>query len=225
MRLKLIFKSTGKVYDHRLNEEVNGFIHKVLGENNKYHGSFSDYSISDIMGMRYSTDHVTYSFPKFAYVFVSSPNDEFMNDLLNGLSNLKNGYVLDMPYCGMEICDFSVNSQYDIIRIKYLSLRNKRQVITVNNDEFLDSLRDKCVKKLMHNGVSAKAAKTLNFEIFHKENSRINVVKTKGIPIRCSSVMLIVRGNKNARLKLYELGVGQSTGFGFGAVSLTKEIF
>jgi CRISPR/Cas system endoribonuclease Cas6 (RAMP superfamily) len=35
--------------------------------------------------------------------------------------------------------------------------------------------------------------------------------------------MLGVRGDKEARKKIYELGFGKSTGFGFGAVTIIRK--
>ena len=38
MRIKINFKENDKLVTQRLNKEVNGFINRLLGENNEYHG-------------------------------------------------------------------------------------------------------------------------------------------------------------------------------------------
>ena len=48
----------------------------------------------------------------------------------------------------------------------------------------------------------------------------VEVKKQKNI---CSQVMLIVKGDKDIRKKMYELGFGKSTGFGFGAVTIIRK--
>ena len=49
MILNINFEGSG-VFDRPLNKEVNGLINRCLGENNKYHGKFSNYCISQMQG-------------------------------------------------------------------------------------------------------------------------------------------------------------------------------
>ena len=51
MILNINFEGSG-VFDKPLNKEVNGLINRCLGENNKYHGKFSNYCISSMQGGR-----------------------------------------------------------------------------------------------------------------------------------------------------------------------------
>ena len=58
--------------------------------------------------------------------------------------------------------------------------------------------------------------------ISEQENAKtkmIEIGKQKNI---CSQIMLYVKGNKKARVMLYEMGLGKCTGFGFGAVTIIR---
>ena len=44
----------------------------------------------------------------------------------------------------------------------------------------------------------------------------------KNVVNKSSQVMLLVRGKKEMRLALYKMGLGKSTGCGFGAIEIMK---
>lgn len=223
-RLKLNFSASNNRFRGVLNKKVNGFIHSLLGEGNKYHGTFSDYSISSMQGAVWNDDD-TYSFPNGASVFVSSNNQDFINAIAVGLVSNKDLSIDDMHFTGFEVFEYKLRKEYDIVRAisPILVSTTERRMLTFKDDGFIDLLREKSIKKLILAGVDERKANSIKFELFHPENARSICVKIGDAVNIGSRAMFIVRGNKQARETLYSMGLGKCTGFGFGAVSVNNK--
>lgn len=228
MRIKINFKKNKRHITAPMNTEVNGFINALLGENNEYHGKFSRYSISPMLGRVVDKDTHTFSFPNGGHVFVSSDDPVFMERIVVGLITRGRGMsVMDMEVDTSNMFsseDFFPNRDYDIIMTTGpVIVKKDGKALTFRDEGFLDVIREKSVKKLIHNGIEEKVAAKMKFELFHLENAHVEIVKLGKQTNIASRVMMIVRGNREARLKLYELGLGVSTGFGFGSVSIQNK--
>ena len=83
MIVKIIFSKpeNGMRIDNQ--HYINGFIHKCLGKNNKYHNSFSDYAISSLQGGKLCNGRLVFN--ENPYILVSSENSNFINDLMAGI--------------------------------------------------------------------------------------------------------------------------------------------
>jgi len=129
-----------------------------------------------------------------------------------------------MRYEKMEINDFIVNEKYDLVRtISPLLLSSKGKVITFKDADFIETLLEKTLKKLIKCGYDEKLVKTLNIKPFHFENAKTKMVQVGKQKNIGSNVMLYVEGNKKIRKALYEIGLGKCTGFGFGALSINNK--
>lgn len=227
MRLKVFFSRNIKPIEIPLNKEVNGFINNVLGEDNKYHGSFSRYSVSSMQKGIMDKNGII-NFPNGGFIFVSSDDDEFIVNFLSGIS-LKQDmlYVSDMKYERFEIDDFIVNDKFDLVRtVSPILISDKGKSLTFNDDSFIGVLTEKAVKKLIRCGYDENLANSISIKLFHPENAKTKMVQIGEVKNIANQVMLYVEGNKNIRRALYELGFGKCTGFGFGAVNInSKNIF
>ena len=222
MRIKINFSNSKIVFNESLNKEVNGFINKLLGEGNKYHGNISRYSVSSMQGAVKVGD--SYSFPNGAYLFIASDDGEFIGNIMQGLITNSNLHIRDMYYTSIEISDYDIGTKFDLVRtISPILINDGSKQITFKDDNFIELLTQKSIKKLIFFGMDERKAKSLKLSLFHPENA-----KTASIPIGKSinigsKVMLYVEGHKEARKLMYELGFGKCTGFGFGAVSVNKK--
>lgn len=220
MNIKIFFDGKDEFDINISYKKVNGFVNKLLGENNPYHGKFSKYSVSRLQNGMYLDGNVI--FTNGAFLTISSCDNEFIDKIVLSLTYNRNElYISNLKFRKFEISEFDVHSEYDIIRTTSpIRLQTKDKFITFEDDEFVSHLRDKSIKKLIYNGLNEKVANTLDFELFHPENAKIRFYNINGCKNICSQVMLLVRGNKEARKLIYELGLGSSTGFGFGSVKL-----
>lgn len=225
MRLKLYFGKSDKVfkgdeiYDYTLS-----FLHKCLGENNKYHNSFSQYSITHPLGYKMADGGIHY--PNGSYMHINSNNDDFLNSIVKGIINNKKLSIADMPYCGMEMTDYNVHSDYDLVRAVtpiLLKPKNSRKFITYKDSEdYFKMLEEQCRKKLLHCGFEENKVNKLKFIPFHLENAKTKCVKFKKACFPASQLMFVVQGDKTLRKNLYEMGIGNLTGCGFGNVEINK---
>ena len=223
MKLKLNFERNLKPIHKPLNEEVNGFLNNVLGNKNKYHGTFSRYSVSSMQGGTMDKKGVL-NFPNGGYVFISSDDYDFIGSVLKGLSAKQDElYVLDMKYQSMEISDFIVNEKFDLVRtISPVMVSANGRNLTFKDKDFISVLTDKSIKKLINCGYDEKLAKTLSIKLFHPENAKTKMVEIGKAKNIANKVMFYIEGDKKVRKALYELGLGKCTGFGFGAVNINN---
>lgn len=234
MRIKVKFKANETPIESVMNSHINGFVNKVLGENNKWHGKFSPYSVSGMYGgVLY--DDKSFQYPNGGYFIVASSNAEFIGDFLKGLLSLDDdSKVLSMPFDGFEPYDIKPMSDYSIITLENVYLQkkeknHKKEVYTFENcDDYLDKLLENSVKKLIKEGISERAAKSIKFSPHHPEKWNVKYCKYKmkdNHPLinKVSNIKLYVTGNKKARKMLFDMGVGNSTGFGFGFARLNED--
>lgn len=222
MRIKITFSDNKTPFQFSVNSEVNSFIHTCIGENNKFHGNFSNYCISTMQGGKMEKDG-TINFPNGGVVYVSSVDDTFINRLLIGILK-EPRYVGDMRCCNVDIADYNVMGEYDIIRcISPILLRKNNKFITYQNENFINALLEQSKSKLLKLGFNEEKVNTLSIIPFHFENGKIKKVTIKkDLFMIASQVMLIIKGESEIRKKLYELGLGSSTGYGFGHIILNK---
>ena len=231
MKIRINFKSSVRPISYPMNKQINGFINMVLGENNKYHGKVSSHSVS-LMNGRGIYDRVnrTVEFPDGGYIYVSSPDSEFMLDLIVGLGNIGNADICGMELKGIDegrydVCNFYPNKKYDYVTtMTPIILTDDRKNITYEHEKFLDVLTDKCIKKLIHYGISEEHASTIRINLCKHDSNRTFDMLISGQHNICSRVTLKVYGDESARVALYEMGLGKSTSFCFGTVKINDYI-
>lgn len=220
MRIKLKFSESKMPFNEPTQNAVNSCVHRILGENNKYHNTFSNYSVSSLFGGIIIDNKMTY--PNGAHFYISSIDNEFIEQIMFKIID-GNIEMHDMKLLGVDFEKFNVHSDYDIIRtISPILLKDKERTVTYQDNDFINILTQKSKIKLLKSGFSEKDVNTLSIEPFHFEKARLKFPKVKNVVNKSSQVMLIVRGKKEMRLALYKMGLGKSTGCGFGAIEIMK---
>ena len=223
-RIKLNFCGSNNIFNEPLNKKVNGFIQSILGSDNAYHGTFSDYSISSVQGAVWNEDN-SYSFPNGCSIYISSNDQDFINKVVVGVMSNKEASICGMKFIGFEVLDYNVYKSYDIVRAisPILVSTPDRRMLTFKDENFIEVLRTKTIKKLMLAGIDERAAKSIKFELFHPEKAKTTCTKIGESVNIGSKVMFIISGSRKARRTLYNMGIGKCTGFGFGAVSVNNK--
>lgn len=148
MKIIIKFEGSNEVFKKALNKEVNGFINQCLGKDNPYHGNFSRYCISSMQGGRMNKNgELLFKNDAYLQVSTDSDNTEFINRLINGLSDTANGMAIkSLKYKDFEVSVFQPYHKFDIIRtISPLYLTNKDKSLTFKDEDFLKVLRNKLV--------------------------------------------------------------------------------
>lgn len=234
MRIKVKFKANTDKIEFIMNSHINGFVNNVLGKNNKWHGLFSPYCVSKMYGGVLQEDK-TIQYPNGGYFIVSSSNNEFVGDFLNGLLSLKNGVcILSMEFDSYDIYEPTIMSDYTIVHFEniYLHKNSKGEedkVYTYKNcEDYLEKLKKNTVDKLIKEGIPEMSAESIKFIPFHTEKWKEKFCKYKMIENHhmvhpTSDIYLVVTGSKKARKTLCEMGIGNSTGYGFGFARLKED--
>lgn len=198
---------------------LNGFIHESFGKNNPYHNTFSDYSISSLQGGKLNSDMKTLNFTNEKPHFFISGNNDFLMYAVNAFITSK-ASMFGMKFDSVgAFDDFKLNKYFDdIITISPIIVKNnENRKITVTDEKFLDYLTLNCQQKLSHAGIKDP---TFKLEIINPHKAKSKCVWVGNIFNPCSNVRLRVYGKKKTRETLYNMGLGGSTGSGFGSVKI-----
>ena len=223
-RIKLIFEGNGVALKGSIQHLPAGFVHGLLGHN-EYHDSFSNYAISPIIGSHYDKESGLIVFDEHPYIFVSSPNEKFMCELAMQISKAFNAYMGAMKLSSIFETNFHVHEDYDIaLTVGPILLKTKGdKIVTFQDDNFEEILTNNCIQKLIKNGMDEGKAKTLKISLINKDKAKIKKVFVHKVTNITSQVMLRISGDREARRMIYEMGLGKSTGCGFGTVVTLKK--
>jgi len=222
MRIKVKFTQNDKPIPVNNQHIVNGYIHKCLGENNPYHDKPSDYCITNLRGGKLNSDKQTLNFVNGAEIIITSTNEEFMNNIIKGIMMNKSiGFGMNLN--GIDFVEKEqLFDDYNIFRtLTPVLLKENGNFITVNDDVFKETLKKRMINKL------SKIDPSLDLNGFdiiinkHKSN-KTKLIKVKSVFNKVSQFDIIVKSNKKVAEIIYNYGIGQSTGSGFGSVYISK---
>lgn len=200
-------------------KELNSYIHKCIGVNNKYHNTFSDYSISSIQGGKFNNNMLSFE-NSTPYIVITSEDLNFISTIMTGIQN-SNHTFFNMKFSRFEISDFVVGEYCDtIMTISPILLKKNGYKLTFKHEKWVDLLTEQLKDKLKHKGITDD---TLRIEIRNPHRGKEKNIWVGDVFNPCSYVSLKVYGKKETRIILYNMGFGNSTGSGFGTIKVYKE--
>lgn len=199
-------------------KELNKFIYRTLGDGNKYHDAFSDYSISSIQGGKFfDKNHII--FLNRPYIYVSSKNIDFLTTLTDNIEKRKYNFF-NHYFDEIEIENFRLNEYCDKVNtLSPILLKRNDIKITFHDENFIESLKDNCVAKLKHFNIFDNS---FNIEMINVDKAKKKLIVVGNTFNICSMIRMKIYGKRKTREILYDLGLGNSTGCGFGAVEVNK---
>lgn len=234
MRVIINFTKNTELVPANNQDIINSYIHKCLGNNNKYHDSQSNYNVSKLLGGERDNTNHTLNFEKGGKIVVSSIEYEFLDTLLSGIITNPN-LSWGMSYVNVDF----VNETFynEVNHFKTLSpillkenLGNSgTNYVTINDYNFDEVLTARMLKKLKI--ISEKLELKLKLDNFKITTAK--TLKGKGKVIRvklnndsnfASDCIISVTCDKKTAELLSNIGVGQSTGCGFGCVCKVENI-
>jgi CRISPR-associated endoribonuclease Cas6 len=224
MRLKILF--TGKNVNLPINNQslVNSYFHKLLGNNNPYHDNHSNYIISNIRGGKFNPETGNIVVDK-CYIAISSPDGSLLNRIV--LATLLDGDFNDeLKFSGIDYIEEKIYGGYNHYRtltpiLLKETVDGKTRFITIKDKDFIDKLTERTKKKLLayKPGINIKG-----FSIDYKPHPshKVKRVMIKNIANDSSICQLTITGSKEVNQILYDIGIGQSCGSGFGMLHKTE---
>jgi len=225
MRIRINFSPSKTPLPMHNQSLVNSYIHKCLGHNNPYHNAKNDYCISSLRGGKMNNDN-TLDFPNGGFLTVTSNNGVFLNTLLIGLINNKE-FIHGMEFSGVThinekfydgwnhfatLSPFLVKEYCDKKRYTYLTLKDK---------DFSSKLKSYLIKKIT--AISPDLDLT-DFDVNIPDNPthKVKTILVKNVANKANQCQINIHCNKKVAQLLYTIGIGQSTGCGFGTIYKTE---
>jgi CRISPR-associated endoribonuclease Cas6 len=226
MRIKIKFsKNTGDVPVH--NQAIlNSYIHKCLGVNNEYHDTKSNYNISQLYGGKLNPSTNLLTFDNGGYIVVSSMDGEFINKVLIGVIN-NPILTAGMTFAGVDHISEKFHDGWNYFAtlspfiIKEYKDKNTYSFITLNNDNFQEQVKQYLINKL------SKINNKLDLSDFdviipNSDKHKVKRILVKNVINSANLCHINIHCNKKVAELLYNIGIGQSTGSGFGTIYKTE---
>lgn len=218
MRAHIQFSKPNEIVPFNHQEVLTGAFHKWIGKNN-IHNVISLYSFSRLSGGKIKDKGL--NFPQGAKWFISVYDKELFKKLLSG--------IVDSPELnwGMRVLDFFVQPEPNFsyqnefkaaspIFIKRNTENGQKHYLF--NEEDTSKLMTETLQHKMK--IIGLKDDTLKIEFNLKYNSPKTVKITyKGIENRANICPVIITGKPETKAFAWNVGIGNSTGIGFGAIS------
>lgn len=197
-----------------------GTIHKWLGENNPWHGRTSLASFSWLQGGRKRNGGLY--FPNGASFFISAYDDTFIKNIIKG--------AMDDPqlFASMEVRDIQIretpifDTSESVFSVASPVLIKKKEGSRVKHCLFDDPESNEVLTQSMRKKMSIAGMDDSGMSIrFDPEyqSAHSKLVNYNGIKNRASVCPVIIKGTPEQIAFAWNVGVGNSTGIGFGALN------
>jgi CRISPR-associated endoribonuclease Cas6 len=221
MRLKINFTRSNVPVPINNQHVINGFVHRCLGTDNQYHDKVSNYCISNLRGGKLNKDKKTLSFNNGGFIVVASNDMVFIDKFLSGLG-INEVAFYDMKVIKIEhliedsYSDFNIFRTLTPIVIKERGDKNYK-FITINDEDYVTKLKNHMIKKISK--IDPKCD-TRDFDVKIRKHpcNKTKLVMIKNVKNVGSLCDIIINCNKKVANIIYDNGIGQSTGSGFGMV-------
>jgi len=217
MRIHLKIHSGNNIipFDHQ--HLLVGTIHKWLGWN-ELHGNIALFSFSRLEKGENTKDGLKLG--KYSTLFFSAHDIEIVKSLIKGIQADP-----DM-FNGLIVSEIKIENDPDLSDRDYFYVASpvlvkrkegeRNRHFTFNEPESNTWLKESLLTKMKLAGLEDDT-----FEIyFDKENSRSStkLINYKEIKNRANWCSVIIKGKPESKLFAWNVGVGNSTGIGFGAI-------
>lgn len=225
MRLKIEFTKP-KSLEADNQYLVNRFIHTLLGVNNDYHDNQSNYNVSLLNGGRLNKVTKLIEFTTSnPFIIVSTLDTTILNKVMLGLL-LNPKLNDDCLFKNVSFINEEFNDGYNrFLTLSPILLKNRENKhLTVRDSDFSTQLKMQTIRKLK--AINPKINLD-DFDLVVEEKSlnRVRVVKLKNVYNYASVCNLTIKGTKEVIELLYNIGIGNSTGCGFGTIYKTYDLY
>lgn len=218
MRIYLNLKRNNKIVPYNYQNLLAGAIHKWLGKDNSEHGQAGVLSFSWLQNTKATNEGINLSDDSF--FFISAWDDSIIKKIVSG--------ILDDPtmFCGIIVNgvqianapEFENSTRFLMASPVLLKWRDNGilRYVTIEDEDFEEKLNINFKNKLQNTGLN-----TNGFKISIDPDStyrQTKMVTYNGIKNRASLVPIVIEGTTEQITFAWSVGLGNSTGIGFGAL-------
>lgn len=216
--IKTCANKEGVSFDHI--PQLVGTIHKWIGAQNDYHGSTSMYSFSWLQGGRKGNGGLY--FPKGASFFISAYDENLLKQIIQGIReepSLFAGMVVQEIRI-QQTPDFSGGSEcFNVASPVLVKVKEGERIKHCLYDDPLsnEALTQSMVRKLELAGIDS-AGLSIEFDQEYR-SAHTKLINYKGVKNRANICPVLVKGSNEQIAFIWNVGIGHSTGIGFGALN------
>lgn len=217
MRLHLKIKTTNEVipFDHQ--QLLTGTIHKWLGWNEE-HGEISLYSFSQLEGGKATAKGL--QFERCTSFFFSSHNSNLIRKLIVGIQSeptLFHGLTV-LEIIIQEDPNLSDRELFFVASPIFIKRRNGEKVdhIIYNDQRANACLEETLLSKMRKAGLSDETLR-IHFDVNYPK-AGTKKITYNGVQNRTNWCPVVIEGKPETKLFAWNVGLGNSTGIGFGAI-------
>jgi len=218
MRIYLKLTKNTELLPYNYQSFLTGALHKWIGNNNIEHGKVSLYSFSWLQNIDTAKGGINTKYG--SYFFISAHGDLVIKTIINGIR--KNPSVC----FGIEVSEiiiqetpsFGTEQRFEIASPVFVRrfADNKDYHITYDNEKSAEFLTETIQKKLLIAGLPNDGVRIRFDESYSSPKTK--VIKYKDIGNKVNICPVIVEGTPEQVAFVWNVGVGNCTGIGFGAV-------
>lgn len=199
---------------------LTGVVHKWFGEKNSEHGSTSLYSFSWLG--KAVVERGGLVFPQGAEWFISFHDEELLKRTMKG--------ALESPamFDGIAVKDIRITEDPDLtdrvffrlaspVFIKRVLPSGKTQHFTYEDPEAGDLMTATLQNKLRMAGLEEDDSLKVSFDLSYV-NRKIKLMEYDGVRNKASMCPVIIQGKSETKQFAWNVGIGNSTGIGFGSI-------
>lgn len=220
MRIYIKLRSNGTIVPFTHQPQLVGAIHKWIGRDNKEHGRISFFSFSQIKGGKKQDNGLKFTNPSF-YISVWDP--ELAETIIKGICQspevcygLKVTDVQiiscpDMPHESLFCCDSPILIKSNSEERKY------PEFLKYDNPKCGVILKSQILKKMEYAGLEPDPG--LEIKLLPTEKAKIKLIDYRGVKNIANDCTIYMKGKPETLRFIWDIGLGSSTGIGFGAIS------
>lgn len=218
MRIYIKLSKNKEIIPFNYQHLLTGVVHKWIGANNMEHGNRSLYSFSWLQNTISTKNGINLG--RDAYFFISAYDTDLIKEITRGL--LKDPEM----FCGSRAIDVQIRDVPDFSNEERFFLQSpvlirqrdgeKTKHVTYQDDVFEELLTENLKVKLKSvdlpaNNVSVELDRSYAFP-------QTKLVDYKGIKNKTTLAPVIIKGSSEQIAFAWQVGLGNSTGIGFGAL-------
>lgn len=220
MRINIKLSSNKEIVPFNYQRSLVGALHRWIGKN-EIHDDISLYSLSWLRGGKMRYDKRGLDFKHGALFSISAPSKELLNGIIQGIFK---GTAIRW---GMEVTELQIcltpnfGEKYRFMTSSPVLI--KRKIDGEKHDKYFfaqdEDANEYLTETLRHKLEKARINTDVNvmFDPNYR-NPKIKMINYNGIDIKATFCPVIVEGDPRAVQFAWEVGVGNSTGIGFGCL-------
>ncbi len=217
MRLHLTITKPNQLIPFNHQQNIVGAIHKWLGKN-KEHKSISLYSFSQLQKGKIKDGKLEFEYG--TKMFISSYDSDFLKRLFKGIRQYP-----EIAF-GMKVSEITIQENSDFSNVEFFKIASpvlvKRTIEKkTKHYMFSDKETDELLTETLKNKMRMAGIEDETVSVcFAKEYSKATtkLIDYKGIKNRANWCPVIIKGKPETKAFAWNVGVGNSTGIGFGSL-------